>query len=65
MKDFIKALNIFMKYLKDDSSFPFAAEHDIFYVLINQSDVSDDDIDSLDELGFFIDDDGDGFKYYI
>ena len=60
MEDFIKALNIFMEYRKP--KFPFHCEHDILYIWdIDPSEVSDSDIKELEELGFDIDDDSEGF----
>lgn len=65
MDDLIKALEIFDNYT--DSEDIFQCEHDVLYVNINAADVSTQDIDRLEELGFTIDEDDLGifmsFKY--
>ena len=61
MEDFIKALQIFLKY--GNPQRPSHCEHDYLFIDIHPDLVSDDDIKKLDELGFFPDEewDGDGF----
>jgi DNA-binding protein YbaB len=64
MEDLIKALQIFLKY--GNKKYPTSCEHDILYVGIDPSIVSDEDKKTLDELGFFVDDENDcfaSFKY--
>ena len=64
MEDLIKALLIFLKY--GNKKYPTSCEHDILYVDIDPSVVSYEDKKTLDELGFFVDDENDcfaSFKY--
>lgn len=64
MEDLIKALHIFLKY--GNKNYPTFCEHDILYVDVDPSVVSDEDKKVLDELGFFVDDENDcfaSFKY--
>lgn len=64
MEDLIKALRIFLKYR--NKKFPTSCGHDILYVDVNPSIVSDKDKKTLYELGFFVDDENDcfaSFKY--
>ena len=54
MKDLIKALEIFIKYV-GDINYPFHAEHDIIYVCLNDfhiKNMKQKDIKKLEELGF-------------
>lgn len=54
MSDFIKALQIFMKY--NNPTHPFSCDHDVLYVYgINPDAVSDSDIKLLEQLGFKVD----------
>ena len=61
MEDLIKALQILLKYGNPRN--PSHCEHDYFYVDINPELVSKEDIEELDKLGFFVDEeyDGEGF----
>ena len=64
MEDLIKALQIFLKY--GNKNYPTFCEHDILYVDVDPSVVSDEDKKVLDKLGFFVDDENDcfaSFKY--
>ena len=64
MEDLIKALQIFLKY--GNKKYPTSCEHDMLYVDVDPSIVSDKDKKTLDELGFFFDDENDcfaSFKY--
>jgi hypothetical protein len=64
MEDLIKALQIFLKY--GNKNYPTFCEHDILYVDVDPSVVSDEDKKVLDELGFFVYDENDcfaSFKY--
>lgn len=64
MEDLIKALQIFLKYC--NKKYPTSCEHDVLYVDIDPSVVSDEDKKTLDELGFFVDEGNDcfaSFKY--
>lgn len=64
MEDLIKALQIFLKY--GNKKYPTSCEHDILYVDIDPGVVSYEDKKTLDELGFFVDDENDcfaSFKY--
>jgi hypothetical protein len=62
MKDLIEALQILLKYANDDHN-PTHCEHDQLYVGcdIEIEEVSKEDIDKLDELGFFWDEESYGF----
>jgi len=77
MKDLIEALTILLKY--GDPSYPFHCTHETIHVVgIKSEDVSEEDRNRLDELGFFCkettereegdewdeDEDGEGFKSY-
>jgi len=62
MKDLIEALQILLKYANDDRN-PTHCEHDQLYVGcdIEIEEVSKEDIDKLDELGFLWDEESYGF----
>lgn len=61
MKELIEALQIFLKY--GDPENPTHCEHDELWICgIDPNDVTDEDKERLDKLGFFFD--GDGFKSY-
>ena len=62
MKDLIKALQILLKYANDDYN-PTHCEHGQMYIgcKIELETVSKADIKELDELGFFWDNEDDGF----
>jgi hypothetical protein len=62
MDDLIKALTILRKY--GNPSWPTHCEHDVMYVNIRYSEVSDEDRGILNGLGFHEDDDNDGFMSY-
>lgn len=51
MEDLIKALQIFLKY--ENKEYPTHCEHDELIVYIKPSKVSNDDIQTLEELGFY------------
>lgn len=59
--DMIKACEIFRKYNPDNGG--FCCEHDVMHVAVSPGDVSEEDVQALDELGFFPDDAG-GFASY-
>jgi hypothetical protein len=51
MEDLIKALTIFMKY--SNESYPTHCEHEIMMITkVTQEEVSEEDIEILDDLGF-------------
>lgn len=50
MENLIKALKIFAKYT--NKKYPTGCEHDVLYVYVNPSIVSEEDIKKLEELGF-------------
>lgn len=51
MKNLIEALQIFLKY--KDVQFPTNCEHDIFMIMaVTEEEVSDEDKNRLEELGF-------------
>lgn len=63
MEDFIKALNIFLKY--GNPKFPFHCEHDVLYIyVVEPSKVSEEDIESLEKLGFHVEEECDEDRFY-
>jgi hypothetical protein len=53
MDKLIEALQIFLKY--GNPTYPTHCEHDVLYIVgINPSDVSNEDKEKLNKLGFFI-----------
>ena len=64
MEDLIKALQIFLKY--GNPQWPTHCEHDIMYISdeISPEDVSEEDMEELDKLGFFVEDEFGGFASY-
>lgn len=62
MKDLIEALNIFLKY--GNPTYPTNCSHDELYVDINPDEVSEEDKKRLDELGFFVNEESEGFSSY-
>ena len=63
MNDLISALQILSKYSEEKR--PTYCEHDTFYVMVDPLDVSDEDIKSLDSLGFSADTDNGRFFSFI
>jgi hypothetical protein len=62
MKNFIKALNILLKYENPD--YPFHCEHDILYICISPKNISLEDIKKLDDLQIHADYEEDHFFSY-
>ena len=63
MEDLIKALQIFMQY--GNPEHPFHCEHDTLYFCgVDPGEVSDEDKKKLDDLGFFVGSEGDGFMSF-
>lgn len=63
LQTLITALNIFLKYGNPDC--PTHCEHDVLYVNIDPEIVSEEDKNTLDELGFFPDEEyGEGFASF-
>lgn len=63
MEDLIKALKIFLKY--GNERWPTHCEHDTLYIIgINPENVSEEDKEELDRLGFFINEEEDCFQSY-
>ena len=60
--ELIEALQIFEKYIGDN--YPTNCSHDQLYVAVDPNEVSEADIIKLDELGFFIDQELDGFSSF-
>ena len=59
MTALIEALTIFGKYMKENAS-PIHCEHDIMYVMVLSDVIMDPaEVERLDELGFFIDEESD------
>jgi hypothetical protein len=63
MEDLIKALQIFLKYGNPRN--PTHCEHDVLYICgIETEKVTDEDKAELEKLGFFYDDDDEGFQSF-
>lgn len=63
MSDLIEALQIFLKY--GNPKYPTHCAHDELVICgINPSDVSEEDKERLDDLGFFVDDLDECFKSF-
>ena len=62
MDDLIKALQILRKY--GNPSHPTNCSHDLLYVDISPELVSEEDKKTLDDLGFFVDDELEGFSSF-
>lgn len=63
MKSLIEALSIFLEY--GNPACPTHCEYDVLYICgIDPNDVSDEDKERLDGLGFFVDDDEECFKSF-
>lgn len=63
MKDLIEALTILLAY--GDPYNPTHCEHDCLWICgISPSDVTEEDKEKLDKLGFFVDESDDSFKSY-
>jgi hypothetical protein len=62
MKKLIEALTIFLKYM-ENVKYPTHCEHDTLHVACDPEIVSKEDIDKLNELGFFVNEYG-GFSSY-
>ena len=65
MEKLIEALQIFLKY--GNPAYPTHCEHDVLTICgIEPSDVSEEDTDKLDKLGFFVSDEhgDDAFMSY-
>lgn len=60
MEDLIKGLQIFLKY--GNPEWPTYCSHDTLHITqISPDQVSADDVEELDKLGFFVDEDEDCF----
>lgn len=58
MEDLIKALTILSKYLNDyHKQYPTTCEHDRLWVHVDYTQVSADDLSTLEQLGFYPDTD--------
>lgn len=69
MDDIIEALEIFKKYVTDKDSYefrnPFHCEHDILMVTaVEVEQVSEEDAQKLDDLGFFVSEEYDCFASF-
>jgi hypothetical protein len=65
MKELIEALTILAKYMDAEEKWPTHCEHDVLYVCnIESEDVSEEDMNRLDELGFIPDEDEGGFMSF-
>lgn len=62
-KNFIEGINIIAKYVPKDSDFNFAAEHDKIYFGEYGWVTDKNDIDRLNRLGWF--EDEDSWAYYV
>jgi hypothetical protein len=64
MNELIEALTILAKYMDPANKYPTYCEHDVLHVCGIEGEVSEDDIERLDKLGFFPDDDNNGFMSF-
>ena len=64
MKQFIEALQIFLKYEGCDLDYPFHCEHDELSICIDPEKISSEDIAKLEELGIHADYDEERFYSY-
>ena len=65
MVELIKALTILSKYLEGHYvNYPTYCEHDVLYVCVDYTKISEKDINELEELGFFPDEDLGCMKSY-
>lgn len=64
MKDLIKALTILAKYMDDNVRNPTYCEHDELMVMVMPEDVSQEDVEQLDKLGFFPSEEDECFKSF-
>lgn len=63
MNDLIKALLIFSKYTQEE--YPTSCTHDTLYICgVDKDNVSEEDIEELDNLGFFWSDDAQTFMSF-
>jgi len=62
MKDLIKALQILLKY--GNPNYPTHCEHDVLTVCIDPKLVSEEDLKTLDDLGFHANFDEEDFYSY-
>lgn len=63
MEELIKSLQIFLKYKNE--KYPTHCEHDSLYIVgINPDDVSLEDKKTLDDLGFFVNEDLECFESF-
>ena len=64
MENLIKALQIFLKY--GNPEYPTCCEHDILMISsdIDPNKVSEEDKNTLKELGFFVSKENEGFASY-
>jgi len=64
MKDLIEVLTILLKY--GDKSYPTHCEHDIMYLscAVHPDEVSQEDKDRLNDLGFFVNEEFDCFSSF-
>ena len=58
----IEALQIFLKY--GDINYPTHCEHDVMHVCVDENKVSEENKKKLEELGFTVDREIEGFKPY-
>lgn len=62
MDDLLEALTILRKY--GNPAFPTHCEHDVLYVVVPADNVSTEDLQHLEELGFTVNEDDEGFVSY-
>jgi hypothetical protein len=59
MKDLLEALGILSKYAPENARSPLCCTHDQLWIMdVDPEKVSDADVARLDQLGFFIGDEG-------
>lgn len=63
MNDLIEALQIFSKYT--NTKYPTWCEHDVMHICdVNPDEVSQEDLERLDDLGFFVSQEDGEFMSY-
>lgn len=62
MKELIEALQLLSKY--EQPEYPFHCEHDVLYVYVDPEKFTKEELETLYEKGFFVEDDHfESFKY--
>jgi len=65
VNDLLEALQIFQKYVADAQYAPTHCEHDELWIMdVGETDPSKEEIERLDELGFFWSEDTEGWMSF-